>query len=211
MYYYIHDCPIPRTFDEWIEFRAATAAYERRRLQRKLENKPLESRAKQTIKETAGTSTKAFMKADETQGIPRGNLSAVLGLETMWVRDWKNGRFAGTQWPSQEEYNWEGDCRRFGGKHNDEDFGRCLPLVRQWDPTIAWSYRARLPESELDAVARVPTEEDLWYKHEEITSETALHLLGKDILEALDNGGDPPEETVAPLPASPTASSQLQT
>ena len=106
------------------------------------------------------------------------NISAVLGVPTIWCETWMfKPTFA--RWPCTHECLWEGDLRA-------ERFGRFLPLPREAvDAEIYWKQLPLVGTYGFDEVYHVPTLEDTYFGTEEIYTEDFMTLLNMAVIEAV--------------------------
>ncbi|KAF2197609.1 hypothetical protein GQ43DRAFT_339981, partial [Delitschia confertaspora ATCC 74209] len=98
-----------------------------------------------------------------------GNRGAVLGEQTIWCVNWRDGKEEVAPWPSAAEMKWEGDdraktfCRRY------------LPIPRErGTPYINWQHLIKLEPYPFDEVRKVPTLEDTHLPVDEIMHEDFL-------------------------------------
>ncbi|KAL6152680.1 hypothetical protein ACJQWK_11170 [Exserohilum turcicum] len=86
-----------------------------------------------------------------------GNCGRVLGEQTIWCRDWTNGKEEVAPWPSIAEMKWEGDDRAKTG------VGRFLPLPREdGPPGLMWNQLPVVEQYPMDQVCKIPTMEDVY-------------------------------------------------
>jgi hypothetical protein len=110
-----------------------------------------------------------------------GNLSRVLGEQTIWCYDWLNGKEEVAPWPSLAECKWEGDDRAKTG------VGRFLPLPREEGPPgLPWNQLPCIEQFPIDQVARIPTMEDVYLPVDDQIEEEKEYLWSKDLEEAMD-------------------------
>ncbi|OAG07022.1 uncharacterized protein CC84DRAFT_1143268 [Paraphaeosphaeria sporulosa] len=110
-----------------------------------------------------------------------GNLSRVLGMKTIWCKDWKNGKDEVADWPTLPEMKWEGDDRA------KTACGRFLPLPREEGaPGIPWGQLQVIEQYPLDQVQCIPTMEDIYLPVDEIEEGDIPQLLNQELLDALD-------------------------
>jgi hypothetical protein len=111
----------------------------------------------------------------------RGNLSRVLGEQTIWCYDWTNGKDEIAPWPSIAESKWEGDDRAKTG------VGRFLPLPREEGPPgLSWNQLPIVEQYPIDQVARIPTMEDVYLPVDDQIEEEMEYLWSKDLKKAID-------------------------
>jgi hypothetical protein len=110
-----------------------------------------------------------------------GNLSRVLGEQTIWCHDWENGKDDIAPWPSTAESKWEGDDRAKTG------VGRFLPLPRELGPPgLAWNTLPCVEQYPIDQVARIPTMEDVYLPVDDQIEDEMEYLWSKDLEEAME-------------------------
>ncbi|KAF9738062.1 hypothetical protein PMIN02_001094 [Paraphaeosphaeria minitans] len=110
-----------------------------------------------------------------------GNLSRVLGMKTIWCKDWKDGKDEIADWPSLPEMKWEGDDRA------KTACGRFLPLPREEGaPGIPWGQLQAVEQYPLDQVQCIPTMEDIYLPVDEIEEEVIPQLLNQELLDVLE-------------------------
>jgi hypothetical protein len=110
-----------------------------------------------------------------------GNLSRVLGEQTIWCHDWLNGKDETAPWPSTAESKWEGDDRAKTG------VGRFLPLPREEGPPgLSWNQLPIVEQYPIDQVARIPTMEDVYLPVDDQIEAEKEYLWSKDLEEAMD-------------------------
>jgi hypothetical protein len=110
-----------------------------------------------------------------------GNLSLVLGEQTIWCRDWLNGKDEIAPWPSTAESKWEGDDRAKTG------VGRFLPLPREEGPPgITWNQLPCVEQYPMDQVARIPTMEDVYLPVDDQIEADMQYLWSGELEEAID-------------------------
>jgi hypothetical protein len=110
-----------------------------------------------------------------------GNLSRILGEQTIWCRDWRNGKDDIAPWPSTAESKWEGDDRAKTG------VGRFLPLPREIGPPgLAWNTLPCIEQYPMDQVARIPTMEDVYLPVDDQIEDEMKYLWSMDLEEAMD-------------------------
>jgi hypothetical protein len=86
-----------------------------------------------------------------------GNFGRALGEQTIWCKDWENGKDEIAPWPSFSEMRWEGDDRAKTG------VGRFLPLPREEGPPgLMWSQLPTIEQYPMDQVCKIPTMEDVY-------------------------------------------------
>ncbi|KAF1917122.1 hypothetical protein BDU57DRAFT_256354 [Ampelomyces quisqualis] len=111
----------------------------------------------------------------------QGNLSRVLGEQTIWCHDWLDGKEEVAPWPSLAEYKWEGDDRAKTG------VGRFLPLAREEGPPgLPWNQLPCVEQFPMDQVARIPTMEDIYLPVDDQIEEEMEYLWSKELEEAMD-------------------------
>jgi hypothetical protein len=111
-----------------------------------------------------------------------GNLSLVLGEQTIWCHDWSNGKDEIAPWPSTAESKWEGDDRAKTG------VGRFLPLPREdGPPGITWNQLPCVEQYPMDQVARIPTMEDVYLPVDDQIEEDKQYLWSRELEEAIDS------------------------
>lgn len=109
-----------------------------------------------------------------------GNLSRVLGEQTIWCHDWQNGKDEIAPWPSMAELKWEGDDRAKTG------VGRFPPLPREEGPAgLPWNQLPCVEQYPIDQVARIPTMEDVYLPIDDQIEEDHEYLWSKDLEEAM--------------------------
>jgi hypothetical protein len=110
-----------------------------------------------------------------------GNLSRVLGEQTIWCQDWRNGKDEIAPWPSIAELKWEGDDRAKTG------VGRFPPLPREEGPPgLPWNQLPCVEQYPIDQVARIPTMEDVYLPVDDQIEEDHEYLWSKELEEAID-------------------------
>jgi hypothetical protein len=110
-----------------------------------------------------------------------GNLSRVLGEQTIWCHDWLNGKDETAPWPSNAESKWEGDDRAKTG------VGRFLPLPREEGPPgLSWNQLPIVEQYPIDQVARIPTMEDVYLPVDDQIEEEMEYLWSKNLEGAMD-------------------------
>lgn len=169
---------VPWTFNEWISHRQAMIEADLKSHERRIafEKKRIEG-APATHAITPAFGGKVF----------NDGRSGVLALESIWTPVPAAAlaeRYGGTVWPTKEESVFEGDDRM------KTNFGRCLPIVRDWTPEVrAVNFKLipALPTHDFDQVSKPPTMEDVYAPIDEIDEEMVPTLLNKDVLDALDD------------------------
>ncbi|KAL5116228.1 hypothetical protein ACEQ8H_005893 [Pleosporales sp. CAS-2024a] len=120
-------------------------------------------------------------------GIPgnfnqQGNLSRVLGEQTIWCNDWQEGKDDIAPWPSIAELKWEGDDRAKTG------VGRYPPLPREHGPPgLPWNQLPCVEQYPLDQVARIPTMEDVYLPVDDQIEEAMQYLWSKELEKDMDD------------------------
>jgi hypothetical protein len=110
-----------------------------------------------------------------------GNTSRILGEQTIWCRDWMNGKDDIAPWPSTAESKWEGDDRAKTG------VGRFLPLPREMGPPgLPWNTLPCVEQYPIDQVARIPTMEDVYLPVDDQIEDEMEYLWSKDLEENMD-------------------------
>jgi hypothetical protein len=110
-----------------------------------------------------------------------GNTSRILGEQTIWCRDWMNGKDDIAPWPSTAESKWEGDDRAKTG------VGRFLPLPREMGPPgLPWNTLPCVEQYPIDQVARIPTMEDVYLPVDDQIEEEMEYLWSKNLEEEMD-------------------------
>jgi hypothetical protein len=110
-----------------------------------------------------------------------GNTSRILGEQTIWCRDWMNGKDDIAPWPSTAESKWEGDDRAKTG------VGRFLPLPREVGPPgLPWNTLPCVEQYPIDQVARIPTMEDVYLPVDDQIEEEMDYLWSKNLEEDMD-------------------------
>lgn len=193
MYHYIPNPPIPHNWLQWLDLRLDIQSHAQKRLEHQLKVREVESRAVRL-----GRATKI---APAFRGkVFADNRSAVLAQETIWRMHEEPDPWArpgAAIWPSQDEAKYEGEGRRFGGENREKgkmDYRRSLPLVRYRGDNARFDPTALLPrheEYELDAVNRKPTRQSIFEPPEEIYDELGVHLIGQDLMNIINDGGEP--------------------
>jgi len=110
-----------------------------------------------------------------------GNFSRVLGLPTIWCKDWLNGKDEVSPWPTTAEMKWEGDDRAKTG------VGRFLPLPReQGPPGLLWNQLPAIEQHPIDQVCKIPTMEDVYLPVDYHIEEDHEYLWSKGLEQAID-------------------------
>lgn len=117
--------------------------------------------------------------------------SIVLAHETIWAPKFEQTDRPIAEWPTYQEMKFEGNDRM----QTDKLHRRFLPLPRQpANETVMWSQRPVVQSYEWDERYRPLSDEDVaWMHHkvegEELDEEDARHVLGAELLSAVDPVG----------------------
>ncbi|RMZ74234.1 lon protease [Pyrenophora seminiperda CCB06] len=110
-----------------------------------------------------------------------GNFGRVLGLQTIWCKDWLNGKDEVSPWPSIAEMKWEGDDRAKTG------VGRFLPLPREEGPPgLLWNQLPVIEQYPIDQVCQIPTMEDVYLPVDYYIEEDHQYLWSNELEQEID-------------------------
>ncbi|KAJ5065642.1 hypothetical protein J3E72DRAFT_185432 [Bipolaris maydis] len=110
-----------------------------------------------------------------------GNSGRALGEQTIWCRDWQNGKEDVAPWPSFSEMRWEGDDRAKTG------VGRFLPLPREpGPPSLTWSQLPAIEQYPMDQVCQIPTMEDVYLPVDPDIEPDHEYLWSKELEKEMD-------------------------
>lgn len=110
-----------------------------------------------------------------------GNFSRVLGQQTIWCKDWLNGKDEISPWPTAAEMKWEGDDRAKTG------VGRFLPLPREEGPPgLLWNQLPVIEQFPIDQVCTIPTMEDVYLPVDYYIEEDHEYLWSNNLEQEID-------------------------
>jgi hypothetical protein len=168
-------------YTDFIAHREAMLASEKAHVERQVKAKEEENQRQLSLSHEQNEYTKILGRTVTSTLNIEGNRSLVLGEQTIWCVDWKNGKEEIAPWPTFAEMKWEGDDRA------KTSVGRFLPLPREMGaPGIAWSLLQAVEQYEMDRVGRIPTLEDIYLPVDEIDDDVKYDLITKELEDAMD-------------------------
>ncbi|EUC35937.1 hypothetical protein COCCADRAFT_89515 [Bipolaris zeicola 26-R-13] len=166
-------------FGDYVAHREAMAASEANKLTHQAKAKEEAGDYSSAI----SPATQAFLRRCGLNGNfdEVGNSGRALGEQTIWCKDWQNGKEEVAPWPSYSEMRWEGDDRAKTG------VGRFLPLPREpGPPGLTWSQLPVIEQYPMDQVCQIPTMEDVYLPVDPDIEPDHEYLWSKELEKEMD-------------------------